>query len=167
MRPLTALPCTAEVLPRYPERATPVLCGVWYGHSVCSYAVSGTDLAYGATRRPDHPYGRLPYLPTRIRGIFGGADKAYTRVQGRRVAYSAFLMATPRLMEPVFFVEIQRVRCRALAHTLGTDAVHTVCIGACRLSVCDLHRARAQARPRDPGNVPVKGGGVEKRNKET
>jgi len=26
---------------------------------------------------------------------------------GRRVAYSAFLMATPRLMEPVFFVEIQ------------------------------------------------------------
>ena len=31
----------------------------------------------------------------------------HTHTQARRVAYSAMLMATPRLMEPVYYVEIQ------------------------------------------------------------
>ena len=38
----------------------------------------------------------------------------------RRVCYSAFLMATPRLMEPVYYVEIQtpagRIQLQPLAH---------------------------------------------------
>ena len=38
----------------------------------------------------------------------------------RRVCYSAFLMATPRLVEPVYYVEIQTP---AGAHLLLSDGV--------------------------------------------
>lgn len=36
----------------------------------------------------------------------------------RRVAYSAFLMATPRLMEPVYFVEVLECFCRSYLNVL-------------------------------------------------
>lgn len=41
----------------------------------------------------------------------------------RRVCYSAFLMATPRLMEPVYYVEIQ-TPAGALQSHLGNPAIH-------------------------------------------
>ncbi len=49
-----------------------------------------------------HPYRSRVRLPSRRRRA--GAQVIPT---ARRVCYSAFLMATPRLMEPVYFVEIQ------------------------------------------------------------
>ena len=41
----------------------------------------------------------------------------------RRVCYSAFLMATPRLMEPVYYVEIQTPagECFTLDRLLGFE----------------------------------------------
>lgn len=54
----------------------------------------------------------------------------------RRVCYSAFLMATPRLMEPVYYVEIQTPAGTMLvmfsfecAHLCMQGSLHTLIIG--------------------------------------
>lgn len=41
----------------------------------------------------------------------------------RRVAYSAFLMATPRLMEPVYYVEVVTEHSEPVSFTRSCDSI--------------------------------------------
>lgn len=74
-------------------------CTSW--RSACSVlagvAAPAAHRPAGRPRRPPRPCAAEPLHR-------GGGQVIPT---ARRVCYSAFLMATPRLMEPVYYVEIQ------------------------------------------------------------
>jgi hypothetical protein len=82
----------------------------------------------------------------------------------RRVAYSAFLMATPRLVEPYNFVEVQApagacaadrdiCACELAVVLLSVCACLRVCDLANRLRASNIHGAGAASWARDAGGT--------------